>query len=91
MSVGSVGGGFFAQRCESEDTRRMDVSIGPANNKMEPTRLTVHAIMAPRRAAHFARWADGERCFVTEQLLVARPTTGGFSWTLASRFGQMLP
>jgi len=26
-----------------------------ANNKMEPTRLTVRAIMAPRRAAHFER------------------------------------
>jgi hypothetical protein len=27
---------------------------------------------------------------VTDQLLVARPITGGFSWTLPSRLGQML-
>ncbi len=27
---------------------------------MEPTRLTVCAIMAPRRAAHLNRWTDGE-------------------------------
>ena len=33
-------------------------SNGPPNNKMEPTRLTVRAIMALRRAAHFERWAD---------------------------------
>jgi hypothetical protein len=28
---------------------------------MEPTRLTVCAIMRPWRAAHLARWADSER------------------------------
>jgi hypothetical protein len=26
-----------------------------SNSKMEPTRLTVRAIMVPRRAAHFER------------------------------------
>jgi hypothetical protein len=29
-----------------------------SNNKMEPTRLTVRAIMALRRAAHFERSAS---------------------------------
>ena len=29
---------------------------GRSNSKMEPTRLTVRAIMALRRAAHFERW-----------------------------------
>ena len=33
---------------------------GRSNSKMEPTRLTVRAIiMALRRAAHFERWTDG--------------------------------
>ena len=31
---------------------------GRSNTKMEPTRLTVRAIMALRRAAHFERWPD---------------------------------
>ena len=31
---------------------------GLPNTQMEPTRLTVCAIMSPRRAAHLQRWAD---------------------------------
>jgi hypothetical protein len=34
------------------------LSQQPANTQMEPTRLTVCAIMSPTRAAHLARWAD---------------------------------
>jgi len=34
---------------------------GPYNNKMEPTRLIVRAIMSPWRAAHFERWTGGRK------------------------------
>ena len=33
----------------------------PANRQMEPTLLTVCAILSPRRAAHLQRWADDKK------------------------------
>jgi len=38
--------------------------VAPSNLQMEPTRLTVCAVISLRRAAHLARWADKHKCCV---------------------------
>ena len=49
-------GGLFERRINlGRRGRRVARSTEPSNSKMEPTRLTVRAIMALRRAAHFER------------------------------------
>jgi hypothetical protein len=53
-----------ATSCFGEQAEINDFSYGfrrRHNNKMEPTRLTVRAIVSHWRAAHFGRWADIER------------------------------
>lgn len=32
----------------------------PPNIEMKPTLFTVHVLMSPQRAAHFARWATNK-------------------------------
>jgi len=57
-------GGAFARR-RSRGRLGVEGSFeGPPNTQMEPTRPTVCAIMALRRAAHLQRWAGEAACII---------------------------